>query len=239
MRFKLWEEKRLSAKHPPQLSKPRAPTAQANTQREKLWEALRDRRLAGLKFRRQHPYERFILDAYCAKYELEVEVDGEYHDDPKQAAYDLERTIFLQERGIRVLRFRNDEIENNFEDVLRRIIEATKKPSPPPPLPKSRTGFGRGGEKTKTDPFPPLLNDGFSFRRGEGWRQHTHVNDYPFFYRSLHHPPLHPPPPPLHLDPPRPLSFISPSSFSSRSPPHPRPQQNPQPSLIFSSRLTR
>ncbi|MBI4631412.1 MAG: DUF559 domain-containing protein [Chloroflexi bacterium] len=100
---------------------------------KKLWEALRDRRLAGLKFRRQHPYERFVLDAYCAKYELEVEVDGEYHDDPKQAAYDLERTAFL--------------IENNLEDVLERIIEATKKPSPPrPPLLKSKGIFRRGGD---------------------------------------------------------------------------------------------
>lgn len=121
---------------------------------KKLWEALRDRRFAGLKFRRQHPYERFVLDAYCAKYELEVEVDGEYHDDPKQAAYDLERTIFLQERGIRVLRFRNDEIENNFEDVLRRIIEATKKPSPPGPLSQNQEQVLGEGEKTKTNPFP-------------------------------------------------------------------------------------
>jgi very-short-patch-repair endonuclease len=100
---------------------------------KKLWEALRDRRLAGLKFRRQHPFQQFILDAFCVEYQLEVEVDGEVHDDPPQAAYDAERTEFLRARGIRVLRFRNEEIEDNLEDVLKRIVEATKT-SPPNPL---------------------------------------------------------------------------------------------------------
>ncbi len=93
---------------------------------KKLWEALRDRRLAGLKFRRQHPFQQFILDAFCVEHQLEVEVDGEVHDDPAQAAHDAERTGFLQARGIRVLRFKNEGIESNFEDVLRRIVEATK-----------------------------------------------------------------------------------------------------------------
>lgn len=97
---------------------------------KKLWEALRDRRLAGLKFRRQHPFQQFILDAFCVEHQLEVEVDGEVHDELAQAVYDAERTEFLLARGIRVLRFRNEEIENNFEEVLKRIVEATKA-SPP------------------------------------------------------------------------------------------------------------
>ena len=101
---------------------------------KKLWEALRDRRLAGLKFRRQHPFQQFILDAFCVEHQLEVEVDGEVHDDPAQAAYDAERTEFLRARGIRVLRFRNEEIESNFEAVLRRIIVEATKISPPDPL---------------------------------------------------------------------------------------------------------
>ena len=95
---------------------------------KRLWAALRGRRLAGLKFRRQHPYGQFILDAFCVEHQLEVEVDGDVHADPAQAERDVERTKFLEERGIRVLRFRNEEVERNLEGVLRRIVEATRTP---------------------------------------------------------------------------------------------------------------
>jgi adenine-specific DNA-methyltransferase len=91
---------------------------------KKLWEALRGRRLAGLKFRRQHPYERFILDAFCVEHQLEVEVDGGIHTDPERAAYDNERSEFLKTRGIRVLRFSNEAVEKHFEKVLQQIKEA-------------------------------------------------------------------------------------------------------------------
>ena len=95
---------------------------------KKLWDALRGRRLAGLKFRRQHPYGQFVLDAFCVEHQLEVEVDGDVHDDLAQAAHDAERTKFLKERGIRVLRVSNEEVENNLRDVLRRIVDATRAP---------------------------------------------------------------------------------------------------------------
>jgi very-short-patch-repair endonuclease len=95
---------------------------------KKLWDALRGRRLAGLKFRRQHPYDQFVLDAFCVEHQLEVEVDGDVHTDPAQAARDAERTKFLEERGIRVLRVSNEEVENNLRDVLRRIVDATRTP---------------------------------------------------------------------------------------------------------------
>ena len=96
----------------------------------KLWNALRGRRLGGLKFRRQHPYDRFVLDAFCVEHQLEVEVDGGIHADPAQAAYDAARTEFLEARGIRVLRFSNEDVENNLDEVFKRIIEATSTPSP-------------------------------------------------------------------------------------------------------------
>jgi very-short-patch-repair endonuclease len=95
---------------------------------KKLWDALRGRRLVGLKFRRQHPYGQFILDAFCVEHQLEVEVDGGIHADLAQAARDAERTKFLEERSIRVLRFSNEEVENHFEDILQRIVEATRTP---------------------------------------------------------------------------------------------------------------
>ena len=106
---------------------------QQTSAEKKLWDALRNRRLAGLKFRRQHPFQQFILDAFCIEHQLEVEVDGDVHNDPAQAGRDAARTEFLQLHGIRVLRFKNEEIENNLEDVLKHIVEATRA-SPPGPL---------------------------------------------------------------------------------------------------------
>ncbi|HEY4689294.1 MAG TPA: endonuclease domain-containing protein [Anaerolineae bacterium] len=95
-----------------------------------LWKALRSRRLAGLKFRRQHPLDRFILDFFCVEHQLEIEIDGEIHVRSDQAARDSERTEWLQAQGIRVLRFSNEEIEKNLGGVLRRIVEMTSPPAP-------------------------------------------------------------------------------------------------------------
>ena len=93
---------------------------------KKLWEALRGKRLNGLKFRRQHPYEKTILDFFCVEHQLVVELDGSVHDEPDQFASDEQRTNFLNERGLKVVRFKNDEIMKNLPSVLRRIIETTK-----------------------------------------------------------------------------------------------------------------
>ena len=112
---------------------PRKIVQAARTQRRqptpmeaKLWDELRDRRLGGLKFRRQHPLGRFVLDIFSVDHQLAIEIDGPVHADPKQAAYDAARTEYLQQRGIRVLRFSNRELEQNLPDVLRRIVAATK-----------------------------------------------------------------------------------------------------------------
>lgn len=91
---------------------------------EILWRALRGRRLAGLKFRRQHPFGRFVLDFYCAEHPLAVEVDGSVHARPTQIAHDAARTRYLRERGLRVVRFNNDEIEANLDAVLRQILDS-------------------------------------------------------------------------------------------------------------------
>lgn len=95
-----------------------------------LWDALRGRRLGGLKFRRQHPLDRFILDMFCVEYQFAIEFDGGAHQRPEQAGYDETRSQYLSEKGIRVLRFINDEIENNLPDVLKRILDAAIYPSP-------------------------------------------------------------------------------------------------------------
>jgi very-short-patch-repair endonuclease len=97
---------------------------QRETQAEKrLWNALRGKRLNGLKFRRQHPYEHYVLDFFCVEQDLVIELDGSVHDSPEQAAYDEERAAFLRERGLRMLRFRNEEVEQALTSVLQKIID--------------------------------------------------------------------------------------------------------------------
>ncbi|MFZ5628268.1 MAG: endonuclease domain-containing protein [Spirochaetota bacterium] len=89
-----------------------------------LWNFLRDRKLNGLKFRRQHRIDRMILDFYCAEKKLCVEVDGSIHETPDQQLIDAERTTSLMNRGIRVLRFKNDAVVNDIGSVLASIRAA-------------------------------------------------------------------------------------------------------------------
>jgi very-short-patch-repair endonuclease len=93
-----------------------------------LWERLRNRQLAGLKFRRQHPLGPFITDFYCAEYRFVIEIDGDIHD--FQEEQDEQRTRQFEEFGYRVIRFRNEEVESNIELVLKKIFEICQLPSP-------------------------------------------------------------------------------------------------------------
>ncbi len=86
-----------------------------------LWEALRDRRLQGLKFRKQHPVGGYVLDFFCVEELLAVEVDGGSHDLPEQQALDAERTEWLNQHHIRVLRFSNAAITDQLPAVLDEI----------------------------------------------------------------------------------------------------------------------
>ncbi len=87
---------------------------------EKLWQALRNRNLAGFKFRRQHPIGPYIADFYCAEVRLIVELDGGGHLD--QMEYDQNRTDWLEEQGYRVIRFWNDDVLNYLDDVAKEIL---------------------------------------------------------------------------------------------------------------------
>jgi very-short-patch-repair endonuclease len=95
-----------------------------------LWRLLRHRQLAGEKFRRQHQIGPYILDFYCLKYGLAVEVDGGQHYEPTGVARDAERTRFLTLRGIRVLRFSNLQVLKEGNAVLEEIMRALERPSP-------------------------------------------------------------------------------------------------------------
>ena len=84
-----------------------------------MWEALRDRRFEGLKFRRQHGAGPFVLDFFCAAHKLVIELDGAVHDE--QVAQDTYRTEQLMQYGYRVVRFRNAEVLEDLPRVLARI----------------------------------------------------------------------------------------------------------------------
>jgi len=86
-----------------------------------LWEALRNRRFEGLKFRRQHPLSKFIVDFYCHEKRLVVEVDGNIHDKPEVKEYDANREAELKNLGLIIARFTNEEIENDIMNVLERL----------------------------------------------------------------------------------------------------------------------
>ncbi len=87
-----------------------------------LWSALRDRRLANRKFRRQHPVGRFILDFYCHEERLAVEVDGPVHETQRQA--DGERQQILESMGIRFLRLPAALVEGDLPAALAAIERA-------------------------------------------------------------------------------------------------------------------
>ena len=87
-----------------------------------VWGMLRGGRLAGLKFRRQHPIGPFVVDFYCHHIGLVVEVDGMSHDE--RAEEDRRRTEYLQQQGLRVFRVTNDDVLEDPEAVARGIAHA-------------------------------------------------------------------------------------------------------------------
>ena len=95
---------------------------------KKLWQALKGKKLDGLKFRAQHPVGPCILDFYCPACKLVVELDGGVHEE--QADYDESRTQQLENYDHRVIRFRNEEVLEDLPSVLEQILEAARE-SPP------------------------------------------------------------------------------------------------------------
>jgi len=98
---------------------------------KKLWARLRFHQLGGFHIRKQHAVGNFILDFFCAKKKLVIEVDGDSHAD--QVEYDEERTQWLNtQKMYRVIRFTNRDVMNNIEGVLMRIREELHYEPPPP-----------------------------------------------------------------------------------------------------------
>jgi type I restriction enzyme R subunit len=115
-----------------------------------MWAVLRDRRLKGIKFRRQKPISIFVADFYCSELKLVLELDGEVHENPRQAAHDENRDSYLRSLGCTILRIPNQELFGNREAVLTQILDlvrrlrAKKNPSPASPLSSSAGEGARG-----------------------------------------------------------------------------------------------
>jgi adenine-specific DNA-methyltransferase len=98
---------------------------------QKLWSHIRMRQIGGHKFRRQRPLGSYIVDFVCLEKRVVIEVDGGQHSE--QIAYDMERGVWLEAQGFRVLRFWDNEVLRSIDVVKEVIAEALNSESNPPP----------------------------------------------------------------------------------------------------------
>ena len=89
-----------------------------------LWQSLKGRQLLGKKFRRQISIGRYIVDFYCPEARLVIELDGESHFSITMDEYEAARTKYLEQEGLKVIRFENKELYDHFEGVLETIKQA-------------------------------------------------------------------------------------------------------------------
>jgi len=88
----------------------------------RAWEILRARRCLGFKFRRQFPYRGFVLDFFCRELALDLEVDGDVHNEPANRVHDEARDEILTACGLRVIRMRNEEVSRaRLEGILKDV----------------------------------------------------------------------------------------------------------------------
>lgn len=88
-----------------------------------LWKYLRKKQLAGYRFQRQYSIETYILDFYCAKVKLGIELDGSHHSNEDIKQNDETRTLNLNSHEITIIRFWNSEINNDIYNVLDKIYK--------------------------------------------------------------------------------------------------------------------
>ena len=95
-------------------------------QEQLIWEQIRHNQIHRQRFRRQHPIGIYVLDFVCIKCKLSIEVDGESHNVPNQIEYDMERTKYLIDLGIKEIRFKNEEVDRDLDGVIEIIKEVVK-----------------------------------------------------------------------------------------------------------------
>ena len=89
-----------------------------------LWYLLRNRQVRGVKFRRQFPVGKYIVDFISIENKLVVEIDGGQHNDEDHQKKDNHRSVYLMQQGFTILRFWNNEVTKNKEEVLKKIKDA-------------------------------------------------------------------------------------------------------------------
>ena len=116
----------------------------------KFWKEFLSHRPIGYKFIRQKPVGNYVLDFYCSKLLLCIEIDGEIHE--INSEYDNQRDEYLNACGITVVRIKNDEVLNSFERVKGKILKIIN--NPPPDLPPVKGD--KRGLKSTNPPLNPL-----------------------------------------------------------------------------------
>jgi very-short-patch-repair endonuclease len=97
-----------------------------------LWSKIQKKQIAGFRFRRQYSVGPFVVDFYCAERKLAIEIDGDSHYKPGAEERDKKRQNWIEQYGIRFLRFTNDDVRKNLYGVLEAIEEAVKGDPLPP-----------------------------------------------------------------------------------------------------------
>ena len=95
-----------------------------------LWSRLKNRNIFKVRFRRQHPVDIFVLDFYCHEIKLAIEVDGRIHLKREIQEYDEGRSHDIEKFGIKMLRFTNEQILNNLNEVQTKILTTINDLSP-------------------------------------------------------------------------------------------------------------
>jgi len=93
----------------------------------KLWQRLKGNQVLGLRFKAQHPIDLYIADFYCHHAKVVIEIDGLNHGNKIQKFDDEIRTINLNDLGIEVIRFTNDEVNTSIESVIAKIVNVVSK----------------------------------------------------------------------------------------------------------------
>ena len=113
-----------------------------------LWNQLKGRKLRGYQFMRQKPIGAYIVDFYCSKLRLVIEIDGESHSD--KFDYDMRRQQFLESMGLTVLRFNDTEVKKDMDNVMRAIGGWMADREEQPPV----SPFSKGELPTRSEKDP-------------------------------------------------------------------------------------
>ena len=108
---------------PEKLVKTRKLRRKSTPQEIILWSRLRNRKFKNIKFRRQYPIGNYIVDFVCLDKKLIIELDGWQHKEEKQERYDIKRTNYFEKLGFKIIRFWNNDINDNLEGAFLKLEE--------------------------------------------------------------------------------------------------------------------